>query len=237
MIGLSCCSLASSLDAAQEADAESLPPLLDSDDIAYFFEKNEIDSLHWALRTIFERSQRNPDAIDPPPLPEQLVARGGGLTYTTAYKVQHDLEQALYLAEKLKDETHSAFFRDIVAPIYEVLLRKIPPVDQLTRTQGLYALTAEDRETLPIESIYNEALYHPSLDELKDGAMLYCLYRTPVVRPRRRKCSGAACRYYCGRRHFVYASPSGSAADHVGIDSLVPDQTASKVRRLRRCLH
>ena len=174
LTGLSCCSLTSSLDAAQEADAESLPPLLDSDDIAYFFEKNEIDSLHWALRTIFERSQRNPDAIDPPRLPEQLVARGGGLiTYTTAYKVQHDLEQALYLAEKLEDETRSAFFHDIVAPIYEALLRKIPPVDRLTRIQGLYyAFIAEERETLPIESIYNKALYHPSLDELKDGAML-----------------------------------------------------------------
>ena len=84
----------------EEEQVDDLPPLLDSDDIAYFFETNDIDSLHWALKTVFDRSQRNPDASAAPPLPEQLVARGGGSTYTTAYKLQHDLEQALYLARQ-----------------------------------------------------------------------------------------------------------------------------------------
>jgi len=81
---------------------DDLPSLLDADDIAYFFAKRDIDSLHWALQTVFERSERNPNLATTGnsaqhPLPEQLVARGGGSTYTSAYKLQHDLEQAEYL--------------------------------------------------------------------------------------------------------------------------------------------
>ena len=34
--------------------------------------------------------------------------------------------------------------------------------------QGLYPFSSADRETLPIDRIYNKALYHLSLDELKD---------------------------------------------------------------------
>ena len=71
-------------------DMVDLPPLLDSDDIAYFFENDDINSLHWALKTVFDRGQRNPEATRAAiPLPEQLITWGGRSTYMTAYKLQH----------------------------------------------------------------------------------------------------------------------------------------------------
>lgn len=151
-------------------DEVQLPPLLDSDDISYFFENGDIDGLHWALKKVFDRSQRNPDAVlgTTQPLPEQLTARGGGSHYTTAYKLQHDLEQAEYLAEVLVDPDESIFFSSIVAPTYRKLLEEaIPPLDDLTRTLGLYAFTPTDRQTTHIDALYNKALYMPNLDSLK----------------------------------------------------------------------
>lgn len=146
-----------------------MPPLLDSDDIAYFFQNGDIDGLHWALKTVFDRSERNPDAIEGKSLPEQLIARGGGLTYTTAYKLQHDLEQAEYLADILQDAKEAKFFRNIVAPTYRKLLEvSIPPLDELTRTLGLYAFTLSDKQATHIDKVYNKALYKPNIDELKD---------------------------------------------------------------------
>jgi hypothetical protein len=69
------------------------PPMLDSDDISYFFENRDLDGLEWAFTNVARRSERNPDPNEVVhPLPEQLIARGGGMTYTTAYKMRHDLQ-------------------------------------------------------------------------------------------------------------------------------------------------
>lgn len=147
------------------------PPLLDSDDISYFFARNDFDGLSWALQSVLSRSERNPVAKEVVyRLPEQLVARGGGFTYTTAYKMQHDLEQAEYLADNLTDETKALFFRDAVAPAYRAMLERIPPLEELERTQGLYPFTSADREATQIDSFYNKALHQTNIDELKDDA-------------------------------------------------------------------
>lgn len=152
-----------------------LPPILDSDDISYFFKNGDIDGLHWALKTVFDRSERNRDvssATQPAALlPDQLIARGGGTTYTTAYKLRHDLEQAEYLADVvlLQDVEKSNFFRNVVAPTYRKLLdTSIPPLDALTLTHGLYPFTVIDRETTDIDLVYNKALHMLNTDELKD---------------------------------------------------------------------
>ena len=151
---------------AEEVD---FPPLIDSDDIAYFFEQGDIDEMHWALANIFARSERNTDSSSVRHrLPEQLVSRGGGSTYTTAYKIKHDLEQAIYLSNNLRDKNKADFFRDIVSPIYEQMLQRIPSLDDLERTQGLYPFTREDISDLRIEQIYNKALYHTDFEALKD---------------------------------------------------------------------
>jgi hypothetical protein len=116
------------------------PPLLDPDDVAYFFANDDLDGLHWALTNVFQRSLRNPNATrrGGEQLPATLVARGGGSTYTTAYKLQHDLEQALYLAETLADPEQAYFFQHTVVPKYREVLDRIPPLEFLTRTGGLY---------------------------------------------------------------------------------------------------
>lgn len=148
-----------------------LPPLLDSDDIAYFFENGDTDRLFWALSNVFARSARNPDAeqIVHGQLPEQLVSRGGGSVYTTAYKMKHDLEQAEYLAENLEDQKLAHFFASVVAPTYRRVLERIPSLDKLQRTSGLYPFQKPDLEA-EIQAIYNKALHQTahSVGELKD---------------------------------------------------------------------
>lgn len=153
----------------EQEDQVDFPPLIDHDDISYFFEANDIDRLHWALSNVFFRSQRNPDAAAvQQPLPEQLVARGGGSTYTTRYKIIHDLEQAEYLAQHLLGDPEKAnLFGQVVAPIYRQLLDRIPPLEQLERTGGLYPFSSADYD-LGLQGIYNKALHQTNYGELRD---------------------------------------------------------------------
>ena len=145
------------------------PPLLDSDDIAYFFERNDPEGLYWALSNVFRRSSRNPiqSEVVVHDLPQQLVSRGGGSTYTTEYKLAVDLEQSEYLVEHLEDKQKAAFFRNTVSPIYKRVLDHIPPLNDLTRTAGLYAFRAQDHDA-NIEAVYNKALHHTDFDVLRD---------------------------------------------------------------------
>jgi hypothetical protein len=144
------------------------PPLLDSDDIRYYSETHDIDGLHWALSNVFRRSSRNPDPEGIVyALPQALVSKGGGSTYTTKYKLEMDIEQAEYLAEHLQDEEEAEYFRNEVIPIYKKVLSNIPPLEQLERTGGLYAFRPADIEA-GIMKVYNKALHVPDFDELKD---------------------------------------------------------------------
>jgi hypothetical protein len=161
------------LDTDKDANEVEFPPLLDSDDIAYFFEQNDLDGLHWALSSVFARSGRIPhppttgheSTMQEPALPQQLIARGGGASYTTAYKLEQDLEQALYLAEHLKEKQQAEFFGNIVAPMYQEVLSHIPPLEQLNATGGLYPFSQSD-QALGIGSLYNKALYQAKFDNV-----------------------------------------------------------------------
>jgi hypothetical protein len=154
--------------ARSQDDEVDFPPLIDHEDISYFFEQDDIDGLHWALSNIFFRSERNPNAASvKQKLPKQLVARGGGSAYTTQYKILHDLEQAEYLAKTLQNQEKANFFAEVIAPIYHELLSRLPAIEHLERTGGLYPFQKADYE-LGVESIYNKALHQTNYDELKD---------------------------------------------------------------------
>ena len=148
------------------AEDDFFPPIAEPSDISYFFADYDLDGLHWALSNIFERSARNPAVLEKE-LPQELVSRGGGQTYTSAYKLKHDLAQAKYLADYLVDvdPKKAAYFQSKVIPIYEAVLMNIPPLDQLEKTKGLYAFSKEDY-SLGIGEVYNKALYMTSADEL-----------------------------------------------------------------------
>jgi hypothetical protein len=205
------------------------PPLLDSDDIAYFFEQNDLEGLHWALSNVFARSARNPNSrrIDGEgdtmnPLPEQLVARGGGTTYTTAYKIQQDLEQAEYLAESLQEQGKSElaqFFGSVVAPIYNTMLQRIPPLDQLEKTSGLYPFLPQDIE-LGIQEIYNKALYHTDFPELKDdqGNLI------PLLNPN--------VDFEGIQRQWFGEDPNHDYPGIVVIDNILSQEALSRIRQL-----
>jgi len=156
--------------AHDDDDKVDLPPILDSDDISYFFEHESVEKLHGVLSSVFARSQRNNSnsrVLESLLLPAQLTSRGGGSSYTTAYKLQMDLEQASYLSEHLEDKDLARFFAKNVIPVYQSVLERIPPLHELERTQGLYAFRKIDYES-GIGEIYNQALYHTDFDTLRD---------------------------------------------------------------------
>ncbi|KAL7553879.1 hypothetical protein ACHAWF_017222 [Thalassiosira exigua] len=155
---------------ADNNDDDFFPPLIEADDVSFFFSTYDLEGLHWGLTNIFQRSARNPNLVGEKQLPQALVARGGGDTYTTEYKLKHDLEQARYLVEQLKrsDPEVSEYFKFQVIPVYERVLQHIPPLEELQRTKGLYAFTKEDYAA-GISNVYNKALYMTTADELDSG--------------------------------------------------------------------
>jgi hypothetical protein len=195
------------------------PSLIESDDISYFFEKDDLDGLHWALTNIFRNSERNPNAGEIlHKLPEKIISRGGGSTYTTEYKLQMDLEQAEYLAKQLKDKERSGFFASTVKPLYKSVLKNIPPLDQLKQTEGLYAFRPTDNAA--IAQIYNKALHQTSFDELKDknGKLV------PLLNPNLNTEQV--------ERQWLGLDPEHANPGIVVIDDLLSKQALTRIRQL-----
>lgn len=168
-----------------EQDEQLFPPVIDSDDISYFFSTYDLEGLHWAATNIFRRSVRNPNVSSAAELPSILVARGGGDSYTTEYKLKHDLSQAEYLVKLLEhSDPHTAsYLQSTVIPIYRDVLKNIPPLDELAKTQGLYAFTDLDYE-LGIGDVYNKMLYSTTSDELDPGWRQLAEKRNGLLNPR-----------------------------------------------------
>lgn len=160
------------VSASSDADNTiNFPPQLDADDIRYYSETHDIDGLHWALTNVFRRSSRNPKENEIVyGLPQLVVAKGGGNTYTTEYKLAMDLEQAEYIVQKYSetDPAKAEFFQTQVIPKYKAILGQIPPLEQLDRTGGLYAFRTNDVEDTGILDVYNKANHVTDFDELKD---------------------------------------------------------------------
>ena len=107
----------------EEYPDDFFPPLIEADDIEYFFSTHDLDGLHWGLTNIFQRSSRNPNlSREEKPLPDILVARGGGDMYTSEYKLRHDLMQAEYLVDVLDDPERVEYLKTKVIPIYQSVL-------------------------------------------------------------------------------------------------------------------
>lgn len=141
-----------------------LPPMLDSDDISFFASTYDIEELHWALSNVFFRSERNPDPNHiKHSLSQAIISKGGGSTYTTAYKIKLDLEQAHYLVEHSigMDENLKEYYKDVVIPTLTRLQQNIPPLQDLQRTGGLYGFRPYDYSSLGIQNVYNKAFYNP----------------------------------------------------------------------------
>ena len=171
------------LDNDDDDDDDFFPPLIEPDDVAHFFSTYDLDGLHWALTNVFQRrSARIPQNRNSErrrgQLPSEITSRGGGNAYTSEYKLRHDLEQARYLAKVLvpvADETTTdaplptvEYFVNSVIPIYEHVLRDIPPLSELTSTKGLYAFTKENYDS-GIASVYNQALYMTTSSKIDSG--------------------------------------------------------------------
>ena len=139
-----------------------------------YLEDGEVGEAHRLLSETFWASERNPNPeLVRTLLSQRKIRRGGGFLYTSEYKLRADLEQARYLSEKLPqtggDPETAKHFAETVIPIYERVLERIPPVDELKDSHGLYRFSEEDIAD-GILDVYNKALHVPNEDEFgEDG--------------------------------------------------------------------
>ena len=113
----------------------------DTASIQNYLATHDMESLHRALKMRFEQSERmvigtgeRVTAADSSvtstehrtmPLPQHFIQRGSGFDITARYKVEADLEQAIYLAERLpKGGTKQRLFLEKVIPVYKHVLQK-----------------------------------------------------------------------------------------------------------------
>jgi len=151
--------------------ADDTPPL-SHDELAFlesldFLERDDVESAWKVLERNFQESARNQDPNRRiHHLSQRKISLGGGTTFTAEYKLRADLEQALYLAETLydkdRDPEKAEFFASNVVPVYETVLSRIPALEKLNETMGLYRFQRQDVED-GIMGVYNRALYVPDV--------------------------------------------------------------------------
>lgn len=144
---------------------------LDSEDVARYFERGELEELCSALRDHFGRTARALGPVESKlPLRPALVAKGAGSTYCSAYKLDHDIEQLEYLSERNATVRAWLEARDVLGRFRRVRSR-IPDVSELSRTKGLWGFRPDDTED--IGEYYNRAIHVPDPEPV--GRMLQAL--------------------------------------------------------------
>jgi hypothetical protein len=136
-------------------DESKLPQEIHSGHVASIMARRDIDALHWGLTTVYNKSARIPNstaAANP-----RWNALKSGFTETSRYKLQHDLEQAQYLAEHLADGKERNYFRKTVIPLYQQVLDSMPP-EQDSAHNALYSFTPENIQA-GIQNVYNKGLH------------------------------------------------------------------------------
>ena len=107
------------------------PDHIDHEAVERFSREGDIDGLHTSLVAAFNASARvkGHRVVQ---LRDILTARGAGFTYSSAYKIEHDMEQLKHIADTLGGE-QAKEIREEILPKYEALLAKIPPLHDLKR--------------------------------------------------------------------------------------------------------
>lgn len=153
----------------QQGSGDGAPPLA-PDEIAFLdgldhLENDDVEAAYAVLEASFVSSARHPDPQKRfNRLSQRKISLGGGTTFTSEYKIRQDIEQAQYLAQTLshEDPQKADFFRSIVLPVYEQLLSRIPPLEELNDTMGLYKFQRSDVD-YGIMNFYNRALHIPDV--------------------------------------------------------------------------
>lgn len=141
------------------------PPHVTHEEVAFFSEKGDSAGLSKALAHAFEQSARvkGPEQVE---LREILTARGAGFTYTSSYKLEHDITQLQYIANMTGGERANWLQKDVI-PAYEALLARIPPLSELQRTGGLFPLALAPHQAAAVAPFYNRALNVPDFAPLE----------------------------------------------------------------------
>jgi len=130
-----------------------------------YLHKDDVESAWNILERDFQNSARNSDPGKRlHRLSQRKISLGGGTTFTSEYKLKADLEQARYLSEILhpQDPEKADFFASVVVPAYEAILERIPTLEQLETTMGLYKFQKQDVAD-GIMAVYNRALHVPNV--------------------------------------------------------------------------
>ena len=200
---------------SQESTPPQQPPPYDSKTILKYLADGDLDSAYHALEETFWTSERNPDPSQVErPITKRKQQRGAGLLYTTEYKLQADIEQAEYLAKQVP--SLKELFAHRVIPIYQKVLDRIPPVDDLPH--GLYAFTEQDAQD-GILSVYNKALHLPRVKELVDAEGRRRSLFNPTLNPQQ-----IQNQWDHGGEHY----PAGI----VVIDDLLSEEALGQIRKL-----
>jgi hypothetical protein len=141
------------------------PEHIDHEAVERFSRESDIDGLHTSLVAAFNASARvkGHRVVQ---LRDILTARGAGFTYSSAYKIEHDMEQLKHIADTLGGE-QAKEIREEILPKYEALLAKIPPLHDLQRTAGLFAFGLAPEEAEALEPYYNRAYHVPDFEPLE----------------------------------------------------------------------
>ena len=173
--------LTKDLEKQQQDRTQGTSPLA-PDEIAFLdsldhLENDDVEAAYAVLEASFESSARNPDPQRRfNRLSQRKITLGGGTTFTSEYKIRQDIEQAEYLAETLyhedRDPQKAEFFESVVLPVYKKLLSRIPPLEELNETMGLYQFQRSDVD-YGIMDFYNRALHVPDVQAVRpDGTSI-----------------------------------------------------------------
>jgi hypothetical protein len=170
----------------QQEQEQDEPHPLSQDEIALLesrdcLKEGNIERAYAILSSSFIKSSRN---VDPQQrlrrLSQRKISLGGGLTFTSEYKLKADLEQAEYLAGILSqsDPSKADFFQNIVIPTYKKILYRMPSLEELSQTMGLYQFQPADVQD-GIMNIYNRILHWVDVDDTgEDGTLIPILSDT-----------------------------------------------------------
>jgi len=144
----------------------------DTQSIQHYLQTHDMESLFQALDRRFRESERNLNPLlRNEPLSKRKIQRGGGLSYTSQYKLKADLEQAQYLASSNDVELSlevKELLQEKIIPIYENVLKRIPPLEDLVHG-GLYQFQEADL-ALGIDKYYNRAIHVTSTNSGNEDA-------------------------------------------------------------------
>jgi hypothetical protein len=113
-----------------------------------------------------------------------------------------------------------------VAPTYRKILERIPPLETLERTQGLYPFSRTDKETTQIEALYNKAWHQTSIEDVTDESGEPLPLINPNLDP------DPVERQWFGEEDYTAADDANKHPGIVVVDDLLSPETLEALQKI-----